>query len=161
MIRFRTASIIASAALLLAPLFDAQPAAADGAASTRNIIFGAAAVAGTLLIINHNKKVHERYAEDARRQAALADQRDDAQAAYASERRAYQNEVALVQSYQHEVALQHGQVARDRAQISALQHQVALTRQRRDTVAAAPQQAAPALTTAYDPAIVSYGWGTL
>jgi hypothetical protein len=160
MIRFRTASIVASAALLVAPLFGAQPAAADGAASTRNIIFGAAAVAGTLLIINHNKKVHERYAEDARRQAALADQRDDAQAAYASERRAYQNEVALVQSYQHEVALQHGQVERDRAQISSLQHQVAVTHQRRDTVAAAPQQA-PALTTAYDPAIVSYGWGTL
>ena len=136
--RLRTSVLAASAVLLVAPLLGAQPAAADGAASTRNIIFGAAAVAGTLLIINHNKKVHERYAEDARKQAALADQRDDAQAAYQSERRAYQNEVALVQSYQHEVAVQHGEVVRERAQIATLQHQVAMSNQHRATVATAP-----------------------
>ncbi len=160
MIRLRTATIVGSAALLVAPLFGPQPAAADGAASTRNIIFGAAAIAGTLLIINHNKKVHERYAEDARRQAALAEQRDDAQAAYESERQAYTNEVALVQSYQHEVALQHGEVVRDRAQITSLQHQVAMAGTHHATVASHPAPA-PALTTAYNPAIVSYGWGTL
>lgn len=180
MLRLRTSILIASAALLVAPLFGAQPAVADGAASTRNIIFGAAAAAaGTLLIINHNKKVHERYAEDARRQAYLAEQRDDAQAAYASERRAYDNEVALVQSYQHEVAVQHGEVVRERAQISSLQHQVALSGARSATVAAArpatvaaAPQAAPVAQGAVAPSSqvasvdttptgASYGWGTL
>ena len=66
-------------ALLLA-LMPAPQALADGAASTRNILLGVGAAAGTLIIINHNKKVHEKYAEDAQKQAALAEQRDDAQA---------------------------------------------------------------------------------
>jgi len=106
------------------------PALADGAASTRNILIGAGV--GTLLIINHNKKVHERYAEDARRQASTQAAADNAQAAYASERTAYQHEATLVAEYKHEVAVQHQQVL-------ALRHQVAVERSRSNrSVAAAP-----------------------
>ena len=47
----------------------AAPAYADGAASTRNIIGGAALIGGTLLIINHNKKVHQKEDEMASAQA--------------------------------------------------------------------------------------------
>src|ERR1700722_1519476 len=122
MIRLRTATLVGSAALLVAPMFGAQPAVADGAASTRNIIFGAAAVAGTLLIVNHNKKVHERYAEDARRQAYTEQQRNNAEAAYESERTAYQNEAALVGEYKHEAAIQHAAVERQNNQIAQLKH---------------------------------------
>jgi hypothetical protein len=167
MIRFQRPIVALGAALLLAPLLGAQPAYADGAASTRNIIFGAAAAAaGTLLIINHNKKVHEHYAEDARKQAALQEQNNNVQAAYESERRAYDNEVALVQSYQHETAVQHGEVVRQRDEIASLKHQL--------TVASAPSHAAPShVATSGTPRIaaaqpakaqdvvVSYGWGDL
>ena len=72
------------------------PALADGAASTRNIIGGAALVGGALLIINHNRKVHQKYAEYDRRQAYTQAQANNAEAAYASERQAYNHEAALV-----------------------------------------------------------------
>ena len=162
-----------AAGSLIAPAVGISPVYADGAASTRNIIFGAAAAAGTLLVINHNKKVHQRYAEDAQRQADLERQRDNLQAAYDSERRAYDNEVALVASYQHEVAVQHDEVVRDRAQISSLEHSLALaaTRSHRTVaqrrspqpvhVAAAPVQHAAPAQNAPAPEVVSYGWGTL
>ena len=56
------------AAALAASAMPAAPALADGAASTRNIIIGGAAA--TLLIINHNRKVHEKYAEKTGRSRA-------------------------------------------------------------------------------------------
>ena len=120
----QTAAVLACAACLI--LVPTRPAGADGAASTRNIIFGGALVGGTLLILNHNKKVHERYAEDARRQADLESQRNDAQAAYESERSAYLQEAALVSDYKREVAYQHGVVQKQDQTIRQLRHQVAL-----------------------------------
>ncbi len=155
-----------AAGLLASPLFGLAPAYANGAASTRNIIFGAAAAAGTLLIINHNKKVHQRYAEDAQRQAALEQQRDQSQAAYASERRAYENEVALVQSYQHEVAVQHAEIARERSQVASMQRQLALGRPAAAQAVASRPASQPSTgrapqTVASSPLVVSYGWGDL
>jgi hypothetical protein len=100
---------LTTTALALALAFGSvSPAFADGAASTRNILIGgAAAAAGTLLIINHNKQVHQRYADDARRQADTQAQANNAQAAYAAERRAYDNERTVNSEYAHEVATQH------------------------------------------------------
>src|SRR5579872_7554446 len=80
--------LIAAFFMAFAP---ARQAVADGAASTRNILFGIGAAAGTLIIINHNRQVHEKYAQDAQTQAALAAQRNDAQAAYAAEKKANDN----------------------------------------------------------------------
>jgi hypothetical protein len=164
MIRLVRPAVALFAALVVMPVFGSGPALADGAASTRNIIFGtAAAAAGTLLIINHNKKVHEKYAEDARRQAQLETERNNIRAAYESERQAYNNEAALVASYQHEVAIQHDQVVRDRSEISSLRHQLASARPPQH-VAAAPKQTTVA-HVAPKPAsaepLIAYGWGTL
>lgn len=159
MLRLRNPVLILIAALLVAPLAGARPAYADGAASTRNIIFGAAAAAGTLLIINHNKKVHERYAEDARRQASVELERNNAQAAYASERQAYENEAALVGQYQREVAIQHEEVVRQRGEISSLKHKLAYAK---PAVRAASAPKTPATVVAKNqPEVVSYGWGSL
>jgi hypothetical protein len=135
MMRSSAVSAILASLILLAP----HPAWADGGASTRNIILGGAAAAGTLIIINHNKQVHERYAEDARRQAALQAERNDAQAAYASERSAYDHQVAINQELQKEVTLQHQAVLR-------------LERELADAKKRATAQAANA---------VSYGWGQI
>jgi hypothetical protein len=90
---------------LIAGLVPAAPALADGRASTRNIFLGLGAA--TYLIIQHNRKVHQRYAEDARRQAYAEQQANDAQAAYASERTAYENEAAANSELRQEVAYQH------------------------------------------------------
>jgi len=160
-----------------------QLAAANGAASTRNIIFGtAAAAAGTLLIINHNKKVHQKYAEYDRQQAATAASRDRAEAAYVNEQAAYAHEASLVADYKHETAYQHGQVvARDR-EIAALEHSLLVAKanaRRAQTIGAAPVAPAasrfvPATVVAARPetarpahgaalavpsSVVSYGWG--
>jgi hypothetical protein len=139
------------------------PALADGAASTRNILIGGAAAA--LIIINHNKKVHEKYAEDARAQAAAESDASNAQAAYASERTAYEHEAALVGQYKREVAVQH-------SEITSLRKQVAMTQTNRpshvafaSTVKAgqvfASHTAAPAANNAQPLRIAStsYGWG--
>jgi hypothetical protein len=156
--RLACLSLCAALAVTAAP---AAPALADGAASTRNIIFGGAAIAGTLLIINHNKKVHEKYAEYDRRQAQTQAAANNAEAAYESERSAYAHEAALVSSYKHEVAIQHDEVVR-------LRHQIAMTERARANVAqtqpafhplvAGAQASEPAPTRL---ANVSYGWGTL
>jgi len=114
------------AATLTAIALPTAPALADGAASTRNIILGGAAA--TLLIINHNKKVHERYAEDARRQAAAEQDAHNAWLSYQDETSAYNNEVALNRSLQHEVALQHQIVVAQRQQITKEQHQLSMVR---------------------------------
>ncbi len=58
----RSLASLALAATMAVTIVPAAPALADGAASTRNIIGGAAVVGGTLLIINHNKQVHAREA---------------------------------------------------------------------------------------------------
>ncbi len=153
------------AAALGATAMPAAPALADGAASTRNIIIGGAAA--TLLILNHNRKVHEKYAEKDRAIARQQARASDAESAYYSERQAYAHEAALVASYQHEVAIQHQEVLR-------LRHQLAMSRGPAQHVAAAQPQARPG----YHPlvaaatsrpadraptrvATTSYGWGSL
>jgi len=70
-------------AIALVPLLPGT-ARADGAASTRNILLGGAAA--TLLIINHNRKVHQKYADYDRRQAETQAQANNAEAAYQSAR---------------------------------------------------------------------------
>src|SRR5579883_3079191 len=102
---FKRAIAGTTLAALFATLVPAAPALADGAASTRNILLGIGAA--TYLIIQHNRKVHERYAEDARRQASLEESNNDAWAAYHQEARAYQEEVAVNQSLKREIAYQH------------------------------------------------------
>jgi hypothetical protein len=161
----RRLACLSLAATLAATALPATPALADGAASTRNIIGGAAAVAGALIIINHNRKVHQKYADYDRRQAQTQAEASNAEAAYASERSAYQHEAALVSSYQHEVAIQHQEVLR-------LRHQLALANQRggqtvasgftqtsfHPLVAAARTQGSQ--TAPLRVASTSYGWGT-
>ena len=124
----------------------AAPALADGAASTRNIIGGAAVIGGTLLIINHNKQVHAKEDQMASAQAQADENADNAQAAYESERKAYQAQVAINGEYKHEVALQHKLIVQMRNQLAA--------NQRSGNVSAAPATPARVATT-------SYGWGTL
>ena len=117
----------------------AAPTYADGAASTRNIfLLGGAA---TYLIIQHNRKVHQKYAEDAQRQAALEQQNSDTMAAYQQEQRAYNEEVAVNQSLQKEVAYQHSVVEQQRRQLASL-------------------NVRPDFAT-QNVAMVSYGWGQL
>ena len=151
------------AAALATTALPAAPALADGAASTRNIIIGGAAA--TLLILNHNRKVHEKYAEKDRAIARQQARASDAEAAYYSERQAYAHEAALVASYRHEVAIQHQEVLR-------LRHQIAMSRRpaQQHVAAAQPQPAFHPLVAAasYHPdrgatrvATTSYGWGTL
>jgi hypothetical protein len=124
----------------------ATPALADGAASTRNIIGGAALVGGTLLIINHNKKVHQKEDEMASAQAQAEENANNSQAAYQSERKAYLAQVALNGEYKHEVAVQHQMIVQMRNQLAAAQ--------KAGNVAAAPAQPVRVAT-------VSYGWGQL
>jgi hypothetical protein len=114
----RRLACFAFAAALAATALPGPSALADGAASTRNILLGGAAA--TLLIINHNRKVHQKYAEYDRRQAETQSQANNAEAAYESERSAYAHEAALVAGYKHEVAVQHQEVL-------ALRHQIAVS----------------------------------
>jgi hypothetical protein len=139
----RRLACFALTAALAAATVPAAPALADGAASTRNILIGGAAA--TLLIINHNRKVHQKYAEYDRRQAETQAQANNAEAAYEAERSAYQHEAALVAGYKHEVAVQH-QV------VQQLRHQLATT-QRGSPSGAHPQVASRPGQ--------SLGWGTL
>jgi len=144
---------VAAVLALVAAFYTPRAVLADGAASTRNIIFGAAAVGGALLIINHNKQVHQKYADDAARQAQLQAQSNDAQAAYASQKRAYDQEVALVEQYKREVAYQHQVVETQDRQLAALRsvHSSAF-------IQSATQSTAKARST--QPMLVSYGWGS-
>ncbi len=135
----------------------AAPVMADGAASTRNIIFGAAAA--SYLIIQHNRKVHERYAEDARRQAALQSENNDAWAAYHQEQRAYDQEVAVNGELKKEVAYQHSVVEQQRRQLASLNVHEGFAAPR--AVAAAPQPRSRAARSSQQVAMVSYGWGEL
>src|SRR5208282_1258038 len=80
-------------------------ALADGAASTRNIIFGAAAAGvGTWAIVNHNKKVHQKIDEKDAQIHSLDQERSDAETSYQSEHEAYLHEVAIANHYMAETA---------------------------------------------------------
>lgn len=142
----RTLASLALAGTVALTAIPAAPVLADGAASTRNIIGGAAIAAGTLIIINHNKQVHAKEDQMASAQAQADENANDAQAAYASERRAYRAQVALTGEYKHEVAVQHQLIVQMREQLASAQRQ--------GYVAAAPAQPAHVATT-------SYGWGNL
>jgi hypothetical protein len=142
----RTLASLAVAGTVALTAIPSTPALADGAASTRNIIGGAAVAAGTLLIINHNKQVHAKEDQMATAQAQAEESANNAQAAYASERRAYRAQVAINAEYKHEVAIQHKLIVEMRNQLASTQ--------KRGNVAAAPAQPARVATT-------SYGWGDL
>jgi len=122
---------------------------ADGAASTRNIILGAGLA--TYLIIQHNRKVHERYAEDARRQAELQSENSNMQAAYSSERSAYNNSLAEIVDLKREVAYQHSVILQQRKQL-AMQGGFGSPRTRVAAASYGPQKQV---------ALVSYGWGRI
>jgi uncharacterized protein HemX len=124
------------------------PARANGAASTRNLLILGAAAA-TYLIVQHNRKVHEKYAEDAARQAQLQEQRNDAWAAYHQEQRAYEQEHVAVSELKKEVAYQHNTVEQLRKQVADVnQHGFA---QQEDASGGQGRQVA----------LVSYGWGQI
>jgi hypothetical protein len=158
---------------MLALAVPAAPALADGAASTRNILFGLGAA--TYLIIQHNRKVHERYAEDARRQAELQSEKNDAWAAYSSEKRAYDNSLAEITDLKREVAYQHNIILQQRQQLALTQRNTAYAAQQRPSAPTRAAYAAPvrraskhqqarrvaAVTRSNDVAMVSYGWGTI
>jgi hypothetical protein len=160
----RNLACLALAASLGMTAVPAAPALADGAASTRNIIGGAAIVGGALLIINHNRKVHQKYAEYDRRQAYTQAQANNAAAAYQSERQAYNHEAALVAGYKHEVAIQHQEVLR-------LRHEIAMSRRNNAHVASASAATGPMVAgarvertqsgTRIASNAPSYGWGAL
>ena len=164
------------AALMGLTLAAPAPARADGAASTRNIIFGAAAIGGTLLIINHNKKVHQKYAEYDRHQAQTELERNQAQAAYVHESQAYANESALVHDLQREVSYQHNAVHQRDKKIASLEHSLtvakygrgknmayengAASRRYRSVLPARPPRKADVAQTTRGAQAVSYGWGS-
>jgi hypothetical protein len=152
-------------AATLAMLVPAAPALADGAASTRNILLGVGAA--TYLIIQHNRKVHERYAEDARRQAELQSQSNDAWAAYSSEKNAYNNALAEVVDLKREVAYQHNVIVQQRHQIAMAQRsgyevRTAYAPQpRRNENAQRARSVAARPANQNEVAMLSYGWGQL
>jgi hypothetical protein len=147
---------------MLALLVPAAPALADGAASTRNIILGIGAA--TYLVIQHNRKVHEKYAEYDRRQAELQAENQDAWAAYSSEKNAYENSLAEVGDLKREVAYQHNIIAQQRHQLAMsgqngyFPQQVA-SRPSRGTHRTARRVASANRNT--NVAMVSYGWGQI
>lgn len=144
-------------AALCATLIPATPALADGRASTRNILLGAAAA--TYLIIEHNRAVHAKYAEDARRQAELQSENNDAWAAYRSEQTAYRNAAAEIGDLKREVAYQHNIIVKQRHQIAQRGNApaVAYAQAPAPSRTAANAKTASATRVAY----VSYGWGKL
>ena len=146
-------------AAILAGAVPAAPALADGAASTRNILLGIGAA--TYLIIQHNRKVHQKYAEDARRQAAAEQNANDAWAAYSSEKRAYENESVANQELQKEVAYQHSVIVKQRQQL-AMGPRVEKQFVSR-SVAMLPSHSSPQqmANNNQQVAMVSYGWGQL
>jgi hypothetical protein len=132
-----------------------QPASADGAASTRNILLLTGAAAGAYLIIQHNRKVHEKYAQDAARQAALQQENNNAWAAYHQEQRAYQQELAANEALKKEVAYQHNVVDQQRRQLSAMNVRADFATQH------VAQTGTASKNGTGDLALVSYGWGQI
>ena len=157
----KTKALVAAAlvAAFLASMAPAPRALADGAASTRNILLGIGAAAGTLIIINHNKKVHQKYAEDAQKEASLASQRDDAQAAYKAEVRAYDNQVAVNNELRHEVAVKDQIIDQQKVALSQMGVQVR-TAPAPVAVAVGHHPAPPQAPAGNHSAqMISYGWG--
>jgi uncharacterized protein HemX len=151
---------LASVALtgMLALALPVAPARADGAASTRNLILLGGAAA-TYLIIQHNRKVHEKYAEYDRRQAALAQENNDAWAAYHQEQAAYAQQVQVTQALKKEVAYQHHVVQQQQRQIASLSG-------RNGFIKSAPpervsQRPNARRSSGTQVAMVSYGWGDI
>jgi hypothetical protein len=150
---------LASVALTgtLALAIPAAPALADGAASTRNLILLGGAAA-TYLIIQHNRKVHEKYAEYDRRQAALSQENNDAWAAYHQEQNAYAQQVQVNQELKKEIAYQHQVVKQQQREIATLGGRSgSYEAPARHQVARSGQQ--PASNNQV--ALVSYGWGDI
>lgn len=141
----------------------AAPALADGAASTRNILLGVGAA--TYLIIQHNRKVHEKYAEYDRRQAELRSENNDAWAAYSSEKNAYNNSLAEIVDLKREVAYQHNVIVQQRHQLAMAQR----SNSRPQTTAFVSQPVRSSNSVrrvaskppSKDVAMVSYGWGDI
>jgi hypothetical protein len=156
----RTIAAVLAASLLVG-LAPSAPVKADGAASTRNILIGAAAA--TLLIVNHNRKVHERYAQDAQTQAALAAQRNDAQAAYASEKKANENLQAANAELKREVAYQHDIITKQDQKLAAVKSSTLTSPNYASTSSVATTSRKPGVgsTSNQTVAVVSYGWGTI
>jgi hypothetical protein len=130
--RLQRAAAVSLTSLAFA-LGSAAPVFADGAASTRNIIiFGAAAAAGTAAIVNHNKKVHERYAEDANNLAAAQAEASAAESdarvargqaeqehnAYLKAHSAYVREASLAARFKRQSETQHDVIAGLRRQLA-------------------------------------------
>lgn len=134
----------------------AAPAHADGAASTRNL-FLLGGAAATYLIIQHNRKVHEKYAEYDRRQAALSQENNDAWAAYHQEQQAYAQQVSANQELKKEIAYQHGVVQQQRRELSALGSRSGFVRPQRSVAQSAPARR----NSNSQVAMVSYGWGDI
>jgi hypothetical protein len=146
---------LASVALtgICAMLVPAAPTYADGAASTRNLIFLGVGAAATAIIINHNRKVHEKYAEDARRQAYLEEENGSMQAAYDQEQRAYNEQVAVNQSLKKEIAYQHNIVEQQKKQLAMLNSNGFMTQHVAQVQTPSGQTQQIAMT--------SYGWGVV
>lgn len=145
---------LAGMALTFVP---ASTALANGAASTRNIIIGVGAA--TYLIIHHNRVVHQREAAQSARTAAAEQQANNATAAYQSEERAYEHQVAVTRDLEREVAFQHSVITRQNTQLADLGvHQTIITTHEAvaSTNSKNAHHAAPR-----EVAMVSYGWGTL
>jgi len=149
---------------------------ADGAASTRNIILGGALVGGTLLILNHNKKVHQKEDEMAHAQQAAESEAAGAQSAYAHEasvassyhsqlQAAYRENISL----KRQLASQHSELMKLRQQVGLLNNgkpanSAAFVQPAplRPAVAAAPMTAtSQSAQSARSVPMLSYGWGTL
>ena len=147
------------AASLLVGFTPSGAVKADGAASTRNILIGAAAA--TLLVVNHNRQVHEKYAQDAQAQASLAAQRNDAQAAYASEKKANSNLQVAISELKKEVAAQHSMITTQNHQLAMMKSSSAGSPNYATSarVASTPQK--PGVSSPQTVAVVSYGWGTI
>ena len=147
------------AATLLVGLVPSSAVKADGAASTRNILIGAAAA--TLLIVNHNRKVHERYAQDAQTQATLAAQRNDAQAAYASEKKANDNLMVANSELKKEVAYQHDIITKQDQKLAMLKTSTLASPNYAATTSVASTSNKAGVANPRTVAVVSYGWGTI
>jgi hypothetical protein len=156
--------IILALIALLASVIPAPPAQADGAASTRNIILGGALVGGTLLIINHNRKVHQKYDEltNARNQAqaerdqayAASEQSSAAASSYQSQLAARNRELA---AYKRTVAMQHNEITKLRKEVSMGPGAGTATK----SSFIAPMPAKPPSVPQVRVASLSYGWGQL
>ncbi|HXW76813.1 MAG TPA: hypothetical protein VEJ20_05315 [Candidatus Eremiobacteraceae bacterium] len=154
----RLVALAALAAVILA-IGSPLTVRANGAASTRNILLGSAAAA--LLIIDRNKNVHEHYAQDAATEASLAEQRNDAQAAYRAEKKAYAGEAALAADLRKEVAYQHdiiGELQREVTPGSAAPSGSSVAS---DFAASTTLVESTPVGGQQPVAVTSYGWGTI